>query len=257
MVATDIQRRGRRFLGPVVFVASCLVLWQLLSPLFPPYVLPSPLAIGRAFVDAFPVIMMHSWRTLAAALLGLSVATALALVCAFVMDMFQPLYELLYPLAVVSQTIPLIAVAPLFVLWFGFGILPKLLAVVLVCFFPVLINVLKSFRALERNYVDLMRSMGAGRWQIVRHVKLPGTVPAFFAGMRIAATYAVLGAVIGEWLGGSAGLGVYIIRSQKSFAAARLFAGILMIIVLSVGLFSLVLLAEYRVIRKRTRQNVE
>ena len=172
----------------------------------------------------------------------------LALLVAFLMDAIRPLYAMFYPLAVISQTIPLIAVAPLFILWFGFGLLPKVAAVVLVCFFPILINLLKNFRSLNHGYVDLMRSMGANRWQILRHVKLPGSVPAFFAGLRIAATYAVMGAVIGEWLGGASGLGVYLIRSQKSFATARLFAAILMIMLLSLAFFMLVKLCEHLLI---------
>ncbi len=194
--------------------------------------------------------MKHARGTLAAALLGLFIATIFALILAFLMDMLRTVYKLLYPAAVMSQTIPLIAVAPLFVLWFGFGFLPKILAVVLVCFFPMLINLLKSFRALDSDYIDLMRSMGANRWQLICHVKLPGSIPAFFAGLRISATYAVMGAVIGEWLGGASGLGVYLIRSQKSFAAAQLFAAIVTIMLLSIGLFLFVLLLEGLTVRQ-------
>ena len=240
--------RTWRFLLPLLGFFLVIVLWQLASPLFPSFVLPSPLAIAASFMDQFSLIMEHSASTLAAALLGLFLAVVLALVAAFLMDAIQSLYNIMYPLLIISQTIPLIALAPLFVLWFGFGLLPKVLAVLLVCFFPILINLLKSFKALDRDYIDLMRSMGAGSWQVIRHVKLPGTVPAFFAGLRIAASYSVMGAVIGEWLGGAKGLGVYLIRSQKSFATSRLFAAILMITLLSLMLFLLVKLCEYLLI---------
>jgi ABC-type nitrate/sulfonate/bicarbonate transport system permease component len=233
-----------RTLLPIAAVLSVLVLWQLLSPLLPSYILPAPSAIAAAFASQFPVMASHASNTLAAALLGLGIALLSALAFAVLMDSVPFFYDLLYPLAVVSQTIPLIAVAPLFVLWFGFGMAPKVLAVILVCFFPMLVNLLKSFQSLDRHYVEMMRSLGAGRLQIYRHVKLPGALPAFFAGLRIAATYSIMGAVIGEWLGGSGGLGVYLIRSQKSFAAARVFAAIVMIIGLSAGLFLLVKLAE-------------
>lgn len=234
-----------RFLLPAGILLILIALWQMLSPLLPPYVLPSPVAIVGSFVQVFPTLMEHSVSTLHAAGLGLLIAVGAALVFALLMDSLTLFYHLFYPMAVASQTIPLIAVAPLFILWFGFGIVPKILAVVLVCFFPILVNLLKSFTALDRDYIELMKSMGAGRLQIYRHVKLPGTLPAFFAGMRIAATYSIMGAVIGEWLGGSSGLGVYLIRSQKSFAASRVFAAILMIMLLSAGFFLLVKLMEY------------
>lgn len=234
-----------RKLLPLLLGALFVVLWQLLSPVLPPYVLPSPASIARAFVDQLPLMLHHSLSTVYAALLGLAIALAAAVVLAVLMDSLPLLYDILYPVAVISQTIPLIAVAPLFVLWFGFGMAPKLLAVILVCVFPVLVNLLKSFQALDGEYIELMRSMGAGRLQIYRHVKFPGTLPSFFAGLRIAATYSIMGAVIGEWLGGSEGLGVYLIRSQKSFAASRVFAAILMISLLSIGLFLLVKLGEY------------
>lgn len=256
MVISDIKNRKRHF-KPLVFVLILLALWQLLSPYLPSYVLPSPLAIATSLIDQFQIIMTHSWSTLSAALIGLCIATAMALIAAFLMDTFQTAYELFYPLAIISQTVPLIAVAPLFVLWFGFGLLPKVLAVVLVCFFPILINLLKSFRSLDRSYIDLMRSMGANRWQVIHHVKLPGSVQAFFAGLRISATYSVLGAVIGEWLGGASGLGVYLIRSQKAFAASQLFAAILMISLLSLGLFSLVRLCEHLLSPRRIHQSTK
>jgi ABC-type nitrate/sulfonate/bicarbonate transport system permease component len=222
---------------PLSAAAGLLILWQLTAPLLPPYVLPSPLSIAAAFADQFPLMATHAASTLTAALAGIFIAVAAAVLFAVLMDAVPLLYDLLYPAAVFSQTVPLIAVAPLFVLWFGFGMAPKLLAVILVCFFPMLVNLLKSFQSLDSQYVELMRSMGANRFQIYSHVKLPGAMPSFFAGLRIAATYSVMGAVIGEWLGGSGGLGVYLIRSQKSFAAARVFAAIAMIVLLSAALF--------------------
>ncbi len=238
-------------------VIGLILLWQLASPLLPPYILPAPSAIGAAFVQNFPIMAEHALSTMNAAALGIVIALLLALASAVLMDAFPPLYDVFYPLAVVSQTIPLIAVAPLFVLWFGFGPVPKILAVILVCFFPILVNLLKSFQSLDREYVELMRSMGASRADIYRHVKLPGTLPSFFAGLRIAATYSIMGAVIGEWLGGAEGLGVYLIRSQKSFAAARVFAAILMIIVLSAGFFLLVMVGEYLFLPYARRDKAE
>lgn len=227
-----------------------LVIWQLVSPLIPTYILPSPLAILRSLVAQFSLIMGHAALTAAAALGGIAIAVVLAVGAAVFMDALPFAYRMLYPLAVVSQTIPLIAVAPLFVLWFGFGFLPKILAVVLVCFFPILVNVLQSFRSLEGRYIGLMKSMGAKSGHIYRYVKIPGSMPEFFAGLRIAATYSVMGAVIGEWLGGSAGLGVYLIRSQKSFASSQVFAAILVISLMS-GLFFLLVRGIEELVRPR------
>ena len=233
-----------KYLLPLIGLMTCLIFWQLASGALPSYVLPSPATVVASFIDQFPVIMEHSAFTVAVALLGLCIAVSLALLVAFLMDAVQSLYDLLYPPVIISQTIPLIALAPLFVLWFGFGILPKVLVVVLVCFFPILINLLKGFTSLNREYIDMMRSMGANTWQIIHHVKLPGAAPAFFAGLRIATTYSIMGAVIGEWLGGATGLGVYLIRSQKAFATSRLFAAILMIIALSLMLLLIVKVIE-------------
>jgi ABC-type nitrate/sulfonate/bicarbonate transport system permease component len=252
------SRRVADVLLPAGLVALITGVWQLASPLLPSFILPSPAAIAGAFVSQFSLMAGHAVSTVGAAALGLAIAVLGALVFALLMDSSPLLYRLLYPLSVLSQTVPLIAVAPLFILWFGFGPLPKILAVILVCFFPILVNLLKSFQVLDSEYIELMKSMGASRLEIYRHVKIPGTLPSFFAGLRIAATYSIMGAVIGEWLGGSEGLGVYLIRSQKSFAASRVFAAILMIVLLSMTFFLMVKIGEYIFLpwlRRGQRQN--
>jgi len=137
-----------------------------------------------------------------------------------------------------------VAVAPLVVLWFGYGISAKIFVVVLMCFFPVALGLFDGLRQVSQEQLRLLRSMGASRWQTYRYLKIPASLPAFFTGLKLAATYSVMGAVVGEWLGGQAGLGIYLTRSTKSFRTEQVFAAILLIILLSLALFGLVSLLD-------------
>ena len=133
---------------------------------------------------------------------------------------------------------------PLLVLWLGYGALPKVVLVIVTTFFPVTVSLASGFRSVDPDVVDLMRTMNASRWQIFRYAKLPAAADQFFSGLKISATYAIVGAVIAEWLGGSVGLGVYMTRVRKSFSYDRLFASIIIISILSLGLMKLVELAQ-------------
>jgi ABC-type nitrate/sulfonate/bicarbonate transport system permease component len=141
---------------------------------------------------------------------------------------------------VMSQTVPIIVIAPLMAMWFGFGILPKIFVVVLVCFFPVTISLIEGLQGVDQELIDLMRTMGASRLQIFMKIKIPFTMPNFFSGLKIAATYSIMGAVIGEWLGGEAGLGVFMLRARHAFALDKVFASIIVIVFLSVTLFYII-----------------
>ncbi|MEE8593134.1 MAG: ABC transporter permease, partial [Candidatus Bipolaricaulota bacterium] len=145
-----------------------------------------------------------------------------------------------YPHLVLLQAIPLIAVAPLVIVWFGFGPLAKILVVAFVCFFPIAVNAFEGFRSVDPSYRELLDTFGASRWARYRHLYIPASVPGILSGAKIAATYSVLGAVIGEWLGGSKGIGVYMTRAQRSFRNDRLFAAIVLVMVMSFGLFKIV-----------------
>jgi ABC-type nitrate/sulfonate/bicarbonate transport system permease component len=136
--------------------------------------------------------------------------------------------------------------APLFIIWFGYGYTPKLVIVVLICFFPITISLLQSLSGVDRELIDLMRSMGSSRYQIYKYVKLPASMTGFFSGLKIAATYSIMGATIGEWVGGKDGLGVYMIRAKQSFSTDRVFAAILVVTVLSILLLKLIELIEKR-----------
>lgn len=195
--------------------------------------LPSPVQVVRAFVSEFPTLMGHSVITLAEAFIGLGLGVLFGFVMAVLMDQFEVLYKACYPLIVLTQTIPTVAIAPLLVLWFGYEMAPKVILIVITTFFPLAVGLLNGFKSVDVDSIHLLRAMGAGRWQIFRYIKLPGAMSQFFAGLRISASYAVVGAVISEWLGGFGGLGVYMTRVKKAFSFDKMFAVIFLISIIS------------------------
>ena len=231
-----------RWVAPVLTVAALLVLWQLvcMAGLVPTYRLPSPVQVVQARVADLPLLVSHSGITIAEALLGLVLGVAVGFVVAVLMDRFEAVYRALDPIVTISQTIPTVAIAPLLVLWFGYGLMPKVLLVVLGTFFPVTVSLASGFRSVDPDVIDLMRTMNATRAQIFWYAKLPAAAESFFAGLKISATYAVVGAVVSEWLGGFVGLGVYMTRVRKSYSYDKMFAVILIISALSLLLMGLV-----------------
>lgn len=229
-------------LPAVLAIALVLAVWELASAsgAVPRYMLPSPGDVVRAFCGDFGTLMQNAAISLQEAFFGLALGVALGVCFAVLMDTFDVLYRAVYPLLVLTQTIPTVAIAPLLVLWFGYEMTPKVILIVIVTFFPVTVGVLDGFRAVDRDAVNLMRSMGAGRGQIFRHLKGPAALPQFFSGLRIAAAYSVVGAVISEWLGGFGGLGVYMIRVKKAFAFDKMFAVIFLTSLVSLALMALV-----------------
>ncbi len=223
------------------FCLILLVWWGLSETgIVPGYMLPSPLKVAEAFIRDFPNLMAHAAVSVTEALCGLAIGVALAFVLACAMDRFLRLEEAVLPLLVVTQTIPTIALAPLLVLWMGFGMAPKITLVVLTTFFPVAVGLLDGFKSADPDAIALLRSMKATRIQIFRHVKIPAALPYFFSGLRISASYAVVAAVISEWLGGFEGLGVYMTRVRKAYAFDKMFAVILLIVIVSLLLMKLV-----------------
>ena len=233
--------------GPAVAaVALLLILWQGVCSLelVPGFMLPSPVAVLQAFVTEREILFEHSVITLQEAFIGLALGVAIGFVFAVLMDTFEVLYRAFYPILVITQTIPTVAIAPLLVLWFGYEMTPKVILIVITTFFPVTVGLLEGFRSADKDAIGLLRSMGAGRWQIFRYIKGPSALPQFFSGLRIAAAYSVVGAVISEWLGGFGGLGVYMTRVKKAFAFDKMFAVIFLISALSLALMLLVDFAE-------------
>ena len=229
---------SKKVVAPVCAVVALLAVWQGACSLglVPNFMLPSPVQVVTALVADFPLLLSHMWTTLSEAALGLVIGVAVGFVFAVLMDKFETFYLAFDPLLTVSQTIPTVAIAPLLVLWFGYGLMPKVLLVVLTTFFPVTVALASGFRSVDPDQVDLLRTMNATEWQIFRYAKLPAAMEQFFSGLRISATYAIVGAVISEWLGGFTGLGVYMTRVRKNFEYDRMFAVIIITSALSLAL---------------------
>ncbi|HHZ16374.1 MAG TPA: ABC transporter permease [Peptococcaceae bacterium] len=232
----------RKYWATAAFMLFLLCVWEIVVKLgiVPEYILPAPSSIIKSIIDTSALLWEHSLQTVREVVLGFLLAVALGIVLAVFMGIFPLVKQALYPLVVISQTIPIMAVAPLFIIWFGYGILPKLLVVTLVCFFPITVSLVEGFAAVDQDIIKLLQAMGASRRQILEKVSFPGALPSFFAGLKIAVTYSVMGAVIGEWLGASQGLGVYMTRSMNSFQTAQVFGSIVVITVLSLAFFGLV-----------------
>lgn len=233
--------------GPsIAAVTGLLIVWQLVctTGLVPSYMLPSPVQVVQAFVSELPALWENSLITLQEAFLGLILGVSVGFLAAVLMDAFEVLYKAFYPLLIITQTIPSVAIAPLLVLWFGYEMAPKIILIVISTFFPVTVGLLDGFRSADKDAIGLLRSMGANRLQIFRYIKFPSALPQLFSGLRIAAAYSVVGAVISEWLGGFGGLGVYMTRVKKAFAFDKMFAVIFLISGISLALMALVEFAE-------------
>ncbi len=235
--------------SPLAALFAVLALWAAATGFqwVPAFMLPTPGAVVEAFIADFPLLLSHAGVTLCEAFLGLALGVSLAFVLASLMNRFAFLYRALYPVLVITQTIPTIAVAPLLVLWMGFGMAPKVTLVVITTFFPIAVSLLDGFRSADEDAVNLLRSMGAGRFKIFRHVLMPSALGSFFAGLKVSASYAVVGAVVAEWLGGFEGLGVYMTRVQKAYAFDKMFSVILFITLISLLLMWGVTLLRYLV----------
>lgn len=236
----DAATRGLRRFGPAIgFVAVVLAVWEIWVRVggVADYVLPPPSQIARALVSSRTVLVPHIWTTATESVVGLFVGSLTGVALAVVMATSETVMRMLAPLLVVTQTVPIFVLAPLLVLWFGYGVTPKIVVVALMVFFPVTISTIGGLQSAPTEQVELMRSMGAGRWGVMRYVQLPNAIPVAVDGLRISATYAVGGAVVGEWSGAERGLGVFLDRSRSAFRVDQIFAGVIVIAVLSMLLF--------------------
>ena len=237
--------------GPAFVLAlALLALWEISvrAGSVSSTLLPAPTAIIQSLSENWDIIMTNTLPTLVETVVGLAIATALGLFLAVAVDFSVWVRKAVYPLLVISQTIPIIALAPLLLLWFGIGLTPKIIVVTLYCFFPIVVACADGLLGADPDLMRLMRSMGASRWQILSMVRLPGALPAFFSGLRIGATYSVAGAIVGEYVGAYQGLGIYMQLSTNSHAIAPVFAAIVVTTVLSLLLFGFVSLIEWIVL---------
>ncbi len=236
----------RRALPSIGLVVLLVLVWEAVVRLLAidPIVLPAPSRILGALWDARAVAAGHAFTTLSETIVGFSISVVFAIGTALVMDSIGWVRRAVYPILVASQTIPIVAVAPLLIIWFGLGLTPKIVVVVLVTFFPVTVALLDGLAATGRDATSLLQTMGASRYQALVKLRLPGALPSLFTGLRIAVTYAVIGAIFGEQVGAVNGLGIWIILSKNLFRTDLVFGAILVTAVLTLCLWLLVGLVE-------------
>ena len=242
---------------PILAVLALLLVWEVYVKVYQveAWLLPAPTAIMREALNSSPRLWMHTVATLEIAIIGFILGTVVGLVLSVVLHtVFPPLRQAFYPLIILSQNIPIIALAPLLVVWFGFGILPKVLIIALMCFFPILIAALQGLDYPEPAMLDYLRMIGAKRSQIFYMLELPNSLPHLFSGLKVSATYSMMGAVISEWLGAQKGLGVYMRLSAASFRTDRVFVSIVIIVALSLLFFAFISFLEKRLIRWNLRR---
>jgi ABC-type nitrate/sulfonate/bicarbonate transport system permease component len=235
---------------PIILVVGVLIAWELYArgSGLSPFVLPPPSRVLTALWEFRGDALRHTVPTVAETLVGFAVAIVAGIGAAVAMDRVPVIRRAVAPLLVGSQTIPIVAIAPLVVVWFGFGLLPKILVVVLVTFFPITVALLDGFASTPVDRTELMRSIGASDGQVFRKLRWPTGLPSLFTGLRISATYAVVAAVIAEYVGATEGLGIWMQLSQRSFRTDLVFAAILLTATLSVALVALVVAVERAVI---------
>ena len=227
---------------PVITIAVVVALWQMVVGLqyIQPYILPSPSNIIKTLVLDFRNIMENAETTLYESFVGFFISIVLSFILAIIMDSFHTVKKSLYPILLISQTIPTIAIAPLFIIWFGFGALPKIIVVITVCFFPIVVSLVDGLEKIDVDYINLFHNMKASKLQIFYHLKLPYAMVNFFSGLKIAATYMIMSAIIGEWLGGDSGIGVYMVRAKNAYQLDKVFASILVIVVVSIAIIYII-----------------
>ena len=231
---------------PAVFFLLLIILVQILTVKFdvPKYILPSPLDVIKVLVKDRSLLIEHAKITLFESISGFIAAIILGIIFGGLLGYFKLLKNILYPVILISQMIPLIAVAPLVLIWFGFGVMPKIIIVVVVCLFPCILSFLDGLDNIDNELINLMKTMKASELQIFLKLKLPSSLQSLLSGLKISAVYSIMGAVIGEWLGAESGLGIYMTRAISSFKTDALFADILIIIVLSLMVFKIVEFSE-------------
>src|SRR5215471_2600707 len=244
------QRKWRArisgILYPIGVVLGVLAVWEVGARMLgvPAFLLPPPSAIGVSFIANASLLLFHGWITTAEILLGFVLSIVVGIPLALAIFLWPAFSRSILPLLVSSQAMPKVAVAPLFLVWFGFGLLPKVLIAFLIAFFPVVISTAVGLASIEPEKIYLARSMGFGATATFFKFRLPNALPAIFGGLKISITLAVVGAVVGEFVGGDAGLGYLLMVANGSMDTRLLFAGIVALTVLGVVLFLLVELAE-------------
>ena len=244
--ARGLMRASLRWVVSLVILAGLVLLWQGLVVFYdiPHWKLPAPWEVAKELWHSKGILASHTWITVQEMLLGLMAALAAGLALATIINLSRTLGRVVYPVIIAAETFPIIIMAPLLLIWVGYGIEHKIIVVALIAFFPVVINTADGLRATDPDLVNLMRTMGANRWQIFTKVQIPNALPFMFSGFKLAATVSVIGAVIGEWVGSSEGLGYLAMLSKGKFLFERVYAVTFLFSLLGMGMFVAVSLLE-------------
>jgi NitT/TauT family transport system permease protein/putative hydroxymethylpyrimidine transport system permease protein len=248
-----------RWLPPALVLAALIAAWQVAATTgaiadalrLEDFLVPSPSEIAASLWESRALLAENAWVTLREILFGFLCALAAGVGFAVALHLSATLRRALYPLVVASQTVPIIVVAPILVVWFGYGIGPKLAIVALICFFPIAVNTLDGLRSVDPEATKMMRTLDASRGQILWRVEAPTALPYAFSGARIAVAVAVIGAVFGEWAGSDSGLGHMMLQDNAQLETARLFAAVTVLSAIAIALFGLLALVERRVVHWR------
>jgi NitT/TauT family transport system permease protein len=242
---------GRRILysawaRPILLIALLLVVWELVIVVFriPPYLVPAPLDVVKQLILEWPKLLRESLVTTYATLGGFGLSILFGIPMALLIAYSRTTESFVYPLLVFSQSVPKVAIAPLFVVWFGFGIIPKIISAFLLGFFPIVVSTVVGFKSVEREMLDLAHSMKATKLQIFMRISLPHALPSIFAGLKVSVTLAVVGAVVGEFVGSNSGIGYLLQIANGNFDLPLMFAALTVLSLIGVLLFAAVDLVE-------------
>jgi ABC-type nitrate/sulfonate/bicarbonate transport system permease component len=249
----SLIKKGWRPLGVLLLL---LCIWEVAVKLanIPGWLLPAPSAIAKEGASGFAALLPHIQSTVLLSIGGFIIGCSVGILVAVVLHMLPGVEQSVYPLLILSQNVPIIVLAPLLVIWFGFGLLPKIIVITLVCFFPVAVASMGGFRSVPFDMRNYMLMAGASKIQIFAKLEWPYALSSVFSGLKISATYSVMGAVISEWLGAKKGLGVYMTLASSSFRTDRVFVAIAMVMALSLLFFGMISLAEQRLVKWRRRK---
>jgi putative hydroxymethylpyrimidine transport system permease protein len=252
----------RGYAAPVVLIAALIGLWELAAQWdlisgalsIEDFLVPAPSDIARSLWEDRSLLASDAWVTLKEVLLGFGIAAIAGIGFALLIHLSDLARRSVYPLLIASQTVPIVVLAPILVVWFGFGITPKLVIVALICFFPITVNTLDGLRSVDPDLIKMMRALGADRLQRLRLVEAPSALPYAFSGAKVAVTVSVIGAVFAEYVGSSEGLGHLINQAQAQLLTARSFAAVVVLSAIAIVLFLLLSLLERRIVNWNDRE---
>lgn len=247
------MKKLKNYIFPLIFLMFIFFAWEFLIPYFkvPKYILPRFSKVIEALLTNRQLLYKHSLVTLGEAILGLSISVIIGISCAFSIYFWRNVGKTLYPIIIFSQTIPTIALSPIMIMWFGYTIWSKVAVVVLFCFFPIVISTLDGLNSVDKDLEDVLKALGGNRVQIFFKLHINSVLPNFLSSFKIAATYSVAGATIGEWLGAEKGLGIYVKRAAGMLQSDSVFSGVLVLSFLGLLLFSIGVLLEKVLLKYR------